>query len=282
MCSVPEGTEDAVYMLVRRDENLYLERLATRVLTDVREGVFLDASITYDGRNTTATKTVAVAAGAIGDVVVVTVAGETVAGEKDGKTVRVWAPDGTSVLSDLVYVSGTSYSGTLQEPLATAIVATDEWAICKTSINDVPSFLDGQEVYALADGNVVGPLTAGPGGVTLLTPAYLVHVGLLYGCDFESLDMAQEKGKQKIVKTVTVETVGARGGQVGQSLDEDDLEEIKVRRVQDSWGEIPLQNDETPTIVKGNWALHGRVAYRQSQPLPIEIVGITREVEVGG
>lgn len=47
ICSIPEGEEDATYMIVNRDGVRYVERLASRNVTDVRkDAIFLDASIT--------------------------------------------------------------------------------------------------------------------------------------------------------------------------------------------------------------------------------------------
>jgi hypothetical protein len=58
VCVVPEGTEDAVYLVVKRTVNgatkRYVERLTSRSITkrtDVRDLVFCDASLAYDGRN---------------------------------------------------------------------------------------------------------------------------------------------------------------------------------------------------------------------------------------
>src|SRR5207245_5783716 len=53
---VPEGTEDAAYFVVKRTVNgqtqRYIERMASRAVSDVRLGVFLDSALTFDGRNT--------------------------------------------------------------------------------------------------------------------------------------------------------------------------------------------------------------------------------------
>lgn len=52
-CVVPEGSEDAVYAVVRRTVSgatvRYVERFASRFFTDVRRAVFLDSSLEYDG-----------------------------------------------------------------------------------------------------------------------------------------------------------------------------------------------------------------------------------------
>lgn len=47
ICSIPEGEEDVVYLLVRRGYVRSIERLATRVVDDVDEGIFLDSCLSY-------------------------------------------------------------------------------------------------------------------------------------------------------------------------------------------------------------------------------------------
>ena len=47
--------------------------------------------------------------------------------------------------------------------------------------------LEGQSVYALADGLVQGPFTVASGGITLTTAASTVHVGLQYSSLLETL-----------------------------------------------------------------------------------------------
>lgn len=69
VCSVPEGTEDAVYFVVQRLINgvqqFYIERLSSRFVNgpngvlDYRQACFLDCAIQYNGRNTSQTSAVA-------------------------------------------------------------------------------------------------------------------------------------------------------------------------------------------------------------------------------
>jgi hypothetical protein len=58
VCVVPEGTEDAVYVVVRRqidgDDYVTIERFASRQYTDHVDAIHLDASITYEGASATA------------------------------------------------------------------------------------------------------------------------------------------------------------------------------------------------------------------------------------
>ena len=53
VCVIPEGTEDAVYVVVKRtisgNTRRYIERFATRQFTDIKDGVFLDSALSYSG-----------------------------------------------------------------------------------------------------------------------------------------------------------------------------------------------------------------------------------------
>jgi hypothetical protein len=286
IASVPEGYEDAVYVAVKRGSRYYLERFASRVITDIKDAVFLDAATSWDGRNTDTTATITVtsiAAARDRYATVNVVIGETVAGEYDGGVVRVYSADDDEppVDLDMTYSAPIGvYTAQLLEPLHESLdgVATSEWAEVRSWIN-YDHF--GEEVYALLDGNVAGPFTSGP-SVTLPYRAAVIQCGIPYNCDFESLDMVHERNKKKVAKAVALQTYGSRGGHVGITLDADDLEEIRTRQVSHGFDPIPLLSDEQRILIPSRWEENGRVAYRQSSPLPIEILGITREVEIGG
>ncbi|MEG0243791.1 MAG: hypothetical protein RR726_15255, partial [Pseudomonas sp.] len=64
---VPEGQEDALYMVVRRTINgvqkRYIERMASRQITSIEDAFFVDCGLTYDGRNTDSAKTFTLSGG---------------------------------------------------------------------------------------------------------------------------------------------------------------------------------------------------------------------------
>jgi hypothetical protein len=59
VCSVPEGTEDALYVVVNRTiggvAKRYIERFSSRFISDIKDAVFMDSALTYDGRHTGST-----------------------------------------------------------------------------------------------------------------------------------------------------------------------------------------------------------------------------------
>jgi hypothetical protein len=310
VCAVPEGTEDTVYMLVRRTvvgaDKLFLEKISSRTVLDIVDSKALDCSVTYDGRNTDPLLGLSVDAGAIGDTVDLRPENlrsgffdELNAWLDDnvlvGAVIRVWRDDGTSVLVTDLSHGANHFHGVLQDTVTTAISATTQWAECLSNIGS------SSRIYASAPPNAsnvhsenidnVGVLIDGAvydlngqtlEQVTLEIPAYYVVIGLKYTCDFESLDLPQARDNQKVVAAVGIEIANGRGGKVGKTLAAADLEEIQVREVSHSWDDPTLITETYRVPVRGEWSDHGRISYRQDEPVPVEIVGLTREVEVGG
>ena len=205
ICSVPEGEEDRLYLVVGRTnsvgvEHVGVERLASREIQSLDEAVFLDGATVYSG-----------------------------------------AP--TSTVSGL-------------------------------------DRFEGVELWALADGNVVEELVVDGGEVTLPYPASRVVVGLRYDSTVELLDVAEARTKAKVVRRAYVEVVESRGLWVGE--DEDSLFQWQQREVEDDEDPIPLETTEVEIDISHDWNKGGRVVLQQRDPLPLTIVGVTREVEVGG
>jgi hypothetical protein len=214
VCAVPEGREDAVYLVVARTvggaTRRYVERMTSRVLpmvegddgelvVDTNEVARLDSAIRSSGAPTTT-------------------------------------------------ITGLSH-------------------------------LEGLEVWAVADGNVAGPLTVSGGAITLQEEAEVVHVGLTFTPEVETLDMV-ERSRMKAVKEVVAEVEASRGLWAGEDFDH--LWEWDQRAVEDEFGAVPYATGQVQVAVTAEWNRRGRVVLRQVDPLHVAIVGLTREVEGGG
>lgn len=141
------------------------------------------------------------------------------------------------------------------------------------------------DIYAIADGYVVGPLTVDDAGrITLQQASSEVHVGLAFEPELELLDVATQaaevRTRKKALKEVTVEVVQSRGLAVGP--DADHLTEWKQRTVADGYGPIPYATEHVRIAVAGGFNEHARAFLRQTQPLPLTVAAITREVVFGG
>lgn len=317
ICAIPQGAEDAIYLVVRRTiggaTKRYIERLTSRQVNDTRLGVFLDSALTYDGRNTTAiTMTVTEIAGGGYDVeasVSIQASASPVFGAGDVGNDIILDPDadpredddgnalpplGPVRLRITGYVAPDQVTAEVIAPAVPAefrAVATADWARAVDELSGL-DHLEGETVVALADGAAATtdgagvPLVVTGGKVTIPEPAAIVHVGLAYDADFETLDLAaggDGRGKEKIVKRVLVDVTKSRGLQAGRSLA--DLKPWKVQAkdvTEVGDGPVKLLTGVADVSVSGEWAKHGRCAVRQAEPYPCTVVAVTREVEVGG
>jgi hypothetical protein len=297
--AVAEGAEDRLYVVVKRTiggvTKRYVERFASRQVTTIENCFFVDSGLTYDGTNATATT--------------VTVTGSTYL-PSDTLTITASSPifqfPSTSTpptdINDAIVMTdsaGNKYRlriiGTTSTTVATARVdvtlpaalrnvATTVWAFARDTIGGL-THLEGKTVSILADGAVMPQVTVTGGQVTLQRASVLVHVGLPYDSDLETLPMAIQmeafgQGRAKNVNEAFLRVYRSSGIFVGP--DTDNLTEAK-QRTTEPYGSPPgLKTDEIGVKLTPTWRQSGRIYVRQSDPLPLTIVGLTLEVAIGG
>ncbi|MCW5737792.1 MAG: hypothetical protein KIS73_26970 [Enhydrobacter sp.] len=160
--------------------------------------------------------------------------------------------------------------------------------------------LVGEEVYALADGIVRGPLTVSAAGqVTLPVAASLVTVGkIIPDADIELLDIDGQDGagkwtgrKKKIASlTVALKNSADQGLVAGPSGGQGTptLYALKPKDMVNPLAAAPSTNPALVTdfmhqISAPQWDWHGRALFRvRNSPLPYTITGITPDVAAGG
>lgn len=204
---VSEGNEDAVYFIVRRTiagaTKRYVERLHSRLFSDVRECFFVDCGLSYDGA---ATKT----------------------------------------------LSGMDH-------------------------------LEGQMVAILADGNVFPQQAVSGGAVTLPHAVSKAHVGLPITAELHTLDPELSngtiQGKRKRVVAVTARVEASRGLWAGPTAA--DLKEVKPEGLTVYGGPIPLKTGDARIIIPASWNERGSVFIRQTDPLPLTVLALIPELDVG-
>lgn len=308
----PEDGEDGVYLVVNHDGTRYLERLAYKNLplrettadgvtssaSDVRYAVHLDRSVSYNGKWSGIEH-----AGGASDVRLDDHygSGGVLGGDMRleffalnatpidvGSVIQIDDPTGGRPyrlrVTDMVSPTqprAQVIDRDLDASMIGATFTSDEWYLCATGVNGL-EHLGGQTVTALADGNVYENLTVAGGGVSLGDEEYaaIIHVGLPYSSDFESLASHGERGRQKIVERALLELEFTRGGSIGSTLD--DLKELRVRQVSDAYGAAVPRRENVNAPIAAKWADEAYVAFRQSDPLPATILGITREIKYGG
>lgn len=146
-----------------------------------------------------------------------------------------------------------------------------------TTIMDL-GHLEGKEVYALADGRPMGPFTVTSAEITLDDTADIVHVGLAYDAELQTLALATDQvagfgvGVEKNISAVHVRFRTSALVEAGTNFT--DMRPM-VPEAEELLGDVPVLHDGVKQIdIDGEWSPDASVCIRQSQPLPATIAGV--------
>ncbi len=305
VCCIQEGVEHSVYIIVAREINgatvRYMERLNSRVFDDIVDGVFVDSALTFDGRNT-GSATMELTGGVTWDE------SETLSLRSSVESFseleignEIWLTGDDDVVYRLAitaYTNPNLVSVTADKTIAAASLlratATTSWARAADTIGGL-DHLEGKEVSVVGDGYVVAnpnndqygtPLTVTDGAITLPECYSVVHVGLPYISDLETLDVDTANGesivgKKKLVTQVTMHAQQTRSFWVGGKPPTDDdtdplegLQELKIREAEDWATPSSIVTDVVDVIIENSWNSNGRVLIRGIDPLPFTILSV--------
>ncbi len=302
VCAIPEGNEDALYACIKRTINgttkRYIERMNTRQIGDIEDLILMDSALTYDGRNTgattmtlsgsgwthtdTLTLTSSVAYFVVGDI---------------GKEIHLTGSDGTLIraaitaYTDNQHVSVTPNAAV---PVSMQAAAITDWGKAIKVITGL-SHLEAKQVSVFGDGFVVASpynskyttVTVASGSITLTQCHVVIHVGLPYISDVETLDIDTVDGetlsdKDKLINTVNLYVEDTRGIFAGMDFptaDEDDpylegLNECKLRELENTDDPVDLKTGMIEVSIESEWNSHGRCVVRQVDPVPMTILSI--------
>lgn len=294
---IDEGEEDAVYFIVRRTINgqtkRYVERLEKRIENGI-DDFYVHSGLSLDGRNTDDTNLLTVTGGQYEATLTTTDATFSasdigngvkifyntddeirfvITGYTDPQTVTV------STSKDVTSISGNSYS---------------EWAFAYDEFSGL-DHLEGKVVSVLADGMVIfngdpnderaSDFTVTSGAITLDNPYSVVHIGLPYESDFETLRLENTGGetivnRKKIINKAGLMVESSRG--INAGTDFDNLRPLKQRDVSDGYGGQLPKTEFYEISMPANYELPGRICVRQKDPLPLTILSIVGTGVVGG
>tara|TARA_R110000737_G_scaffold73663_1_gene102520 strand:+ start:3706 stop:6027 length:2322 start_codon:yes stop_codon:yes gene_type:complete len=151
--------------------------------------------------------------------------------------------------------------------------------------------LEGESVTILTDGYTVPDQVVSSGTITLERAASKVHVGLSYTPAIETLDIDTPSPSQTVksqsvsVSKVTIEMEGSRGGFVGPRQDNDStppMSEIKPRFDDDNYDPVALKTYKQEVFIQPQWSKGGGLRIEQRAPLPMAILSVIPQVDVGG
>jgi hypothetical protein len=282
VCSIPEGEEDAVYFVVRRTidgvEKRYIERLHSRNFEAVEDAFFVDSGLSFDGGSAVITGMTQA------NPVVVTAVGHVFT---NGQTIRHEDLVGMDEANGNEYTIGNTATDTyeLTGVDGTGYVAYDSGGIAKRVVTDISGLdhLEGKSVAILADGNVHPQLTVTSGAVTLTYAVNKVHIGLPYTSDLETLEPPFEgtAGSPKSAQEIIIGVEDSRGLWAGPTNSEENLVELKQRDDED-WGDpTDLQTGYFNITVESTWEQNGQLLLRQVDPLPLTVLSIVPDYDVG-
>jgi hypothetical protein len=300
VCVVPEGNEDRLYLVVRREiEGVtvrYVERMASRTVVDLEDAIFTDSTLSYDGRNTTAT-TLYMTGGTdwvAGEALIVLASGAVFAASNADDEVVFYDSDGVPVRFRINnYVSPTEVHGFAHRdvPLELQDAPTATWTLAVDTVTGL-EHLEGKDVSVLADGGVVANpndvlktvLTVSGGSLTLSRPYGRIYVGLPFIADLQTLDLdvagnTTVLDRKKLVNRVGVYVEATRGIFAGTAFPtgDDPLEGFDEYKLRETESPDELTQPVTGYLevnTQATWERHGRVCIRQVDPLPVTVLGI--------
>lgn len=294
VCVVPEGDEDFLYLVVRRTINgstkRYIERMHTRQVGDIVDSVFMDSSLTYDGRNTDSGHTMTLSGGTewtSDESLTLTSSDPYFAAGDVGNAIWLYDADGEVIrcnikafTSDQVVTVKTHKT----VPAALRSVAISNWSKAVDQVSGL-AHLEGEDVAIFADGFVSASpnnpsyttRTVTGGVVALADPHAVIHVGLPITADLETLDIDNPQGpsmadKKKNVNKLTMFVEASRGIFAGP--DADRLYEVKARNDEGYDEPVSLETGKVEINIASDWNSSGKVLIRQVDPLPLSILAV--------
>lgn len=318
VATIREGRENSVYQVVERTiggvAKKYIERHASRRINrvagvlDARDQYFVDCGLSYDGRNTTAT-TITITGGTTWNApeeLTLTASSGIFTAEDVGNQIVFWTTqtvddeeiDIALRLDISAFTSATEVTAIPKRELPVAYqgVARTDWEFAKTTFTNF-SHLAGKDAQVLADGHWEKNLSFDADGIlTLPSPSAVVHAGLAFVSDLETLDMAAPQGQTK-AKTlnvprafVTVQETTDLWAAINAFGDDDidfDAPDSKFTqyppRSPDIGYDLPIPpaTELFEVLTNSEWSNQGRFCIRNVAPTAITVNCITPEVVLG-
>lgn len=304
VASIPEGSENAVYVVVERSAPgrnggapmMFVERLHSRDMTRAWLNYESDVCAAWCSDS-------GVSRGRATPAATLTVSGLTNVGTEDDP---LYTGTATLTASAAVFTAGdignivrchkgvmhvTGFASTTAVTASVdaglddlAPVKTGDWYYTApiTTLYGL-DHLEGEEVQILAAGNVEDSQVVTNGKVSWSTPADIVTVGLPYECQLQTMriDLGQPtvQGRMKTIPQVTVRVQDTRGLRVGPTFD--DMWLIKERSTEPMGQPVQLITGDELITIGSRFTTEGQICIEQDFPLPATVLGCFPEISVG-
>ena len=301
VATVAEGLVDAVYCVVKRTINgntkRYIERMGTRNFEKQRDNFFVDSGSTYDGTNTTPTKKVTISGSSYA-------AGATVnlAFPSSFSVFKTSSNNNTTDVNDAIIILDNNvtyrcdiisiineYTANVKLDIALPNNLQDTpiytYEIAESTITGL-THLIGKTVNILIDGAVHAPqIVDSNGTINLSRAGSYIHIGLPYISDLQTLPLmlqleAGGQGRVKNINHAWLRVLESSGIFAGPSADK--LVEAKTRTTAPYGSPPSLKTEDIKIMINPAWQDYGQIFVRQTDPLPLTIVGLTLEISLGG
>ena len=300
VCVIPESNnEEVLYAIVERRINgvtrKFVELLHSRIFEDVRDAFHVDSGLSYDNPKTITGATAA-------NPIVITAASH---GFSNGDVVQIENVDGigpddpgmTELNGNRYTVSDkTTNTFELQSVAATpadingsAYTSYVSGGVVRKELTVISGLyhLIGEAVTIFGDGSVwPTQIVASDGSITLSHGAARVHIGLDYTSDLKTLPLLSSQaeafgqGRVKSATKVHIRVDKSRGIFAGPDFTH--LRE-HAERTSEAYGEpTAMISTEIEISLDAKWTRGGQIAVRQSGPLPLTILSMAWEGEMGG
>jgi len=299
--TVAEGLVDAVYCVVKRTINgntkRYIERMGTRNFEKQRDNFFVDSGLSYNGTNTNTAKTVTISGSSYAASATVTLefpssfsvfklSNNSNTTNVDDAIVIVH--NNVNYRCDIVSITD-DHTATVKLdialPSALQNTAISTYEIAEKTITGI-NHLIGKTVNILSDGAVHAPQIVDSNGIINLSRAgSYIHIGLPYISDLQTLPLmlqleAGGQGRVKNINHAWLRVLESSGIFAGPSADK--LVEAKTRTTAPYGSPPSLKTEDIKIMINPSWQDYGQIFVRQTDPLPLTIVGLTLEISLGG
>jgi hypothetical protein len=312
VCVVPEGDEDALYVVVKRTINgivrRYVERLQTRFLSAaiIKDFIGMDCSRSYDGRNTGSTTMTPTGAGwTPDDTLTMTASAGYFVATDVGNAIVIngldAAGDAISVEFVITVFTNTTTVSVKPDqtvPVGMRAVATTNWG---KAVDELAGLwpLEAKAVSVFADGDVIGSpnnpeveqtFTVTNGAISFGTAVdperyQVIHVGLPITADIGTLSVdSTQDGRimteRKLATGMGLFVEKTRGLYIGQDEpdgegDDGAIEGLYPPKIRDNEHYDESTDLLTGVIeisIEGMWSEGGRCFIRQVDPVPATLL----------